>query len=183
MPDQIRLVETFNRGRFTAITMLAGTDGILATSRKLDCHAKILHLLSISGVLNYSNYCLPDRSNIRTLSDLASTKEMFMAALDSTDLRAILGDDYLARKDELERAGGLDQAGIDAKDRLASLAEKKLPLFGGGLLGVLLLVATKWSPSETAATNQTILGVGLIVICLGCYVWIRNELKKGGHAG
>jgi uncharacterized protein YjeT (DUF2065 family) len=106
-----------------------------------------------------------------------------MALLNSTDLRAILGDEYLARKDELERAGGLDQAGIDAKDRLTSLAEKKLPLFGGGLLGVLLLVATKWSPSEAAATNQTILGAGLIVICLGVYVWVRNELKKGGYTG
>ncbi len=40
-----------------------------------------------------------------------------MPALDSADLRAMLGEDYLARKDELERASGLDQAERNATPR------------------------------------------------------------------
>jgi hypothetical protein len=106
-----------------------------------------------------------------------------MPALDSADLKAILGEDYLARKDELERASGFDAAERDAKARLEKLSGQKAPALCGAFLGLLLVVATKWSATPTAATNQTIIGSGLIVVSLCLYFWIRNELNKGNQSG
>jgi predicted phage tail protein len=101
-----------------------------------------------------------------------------MPALDHADLVAILGEDYQAKKEELERLSGQELAQLDAKQKIESLSGQKAPALYGALLGALLIYATKLSPSANAATNQTIFGVGLIVVSLGFYFWIRYKLNQ-----
>jgi hypothetical protein len=102
-----------------------------------------------------------------------------MPALDNADLMAILGDDYLTKKDELERASGLDAKERDAKARLESLNNQKVPALCGVFLGALLVFATKWSPSAAAASNQTMFGGGFALVCLATYFWLVYAVKKG----
>jgi hypothetical protein len=78
-----------------------------------------------------------------------------MPALDNADLIAILGDDYLTKKEELERASGMGSQERDAKARLESLNNQKVPALCGVFLGSLLVFATKWSPSALAASNRS----------------------------
>jgi hypothetical protein len=51
LQDQIQLVETTNRVRFTAIRILARVDGLAGTSHTLDGPARILNLLLISSMI------------------------------------------------------------------------------------------------------------------------------------
>jgi hypothetical protein len=102
-----------------------------------------------------------------------------MPALDNADMMAILGDDYLAKKDELERASGLGAEERDAKARLESLNNQKVPALCGAFLGALLIFATKWSPTALAASNQTMFGGGLVLFSLAAYFWLTYEVKKG----
>ena len=102
-----------------------------------------------------------------------------MPALDNADLIAIPGDDYLTKKDELERASGLGAEERDAKARIESLNKQKVPALCGVFLGALLIFATKWSPSALAASNQTMFGGGLALVCLAIYFWLTYEVKKG----
>ena len=102
-----------------------------------------------------------------------------MPALDHADMLAILGDDYLAKKDELERASGLGAEERDAKARLESLNNQKVPALCGAFLGALLIFATKWSPTTLAASNQTMFGGSLVLVSLVAYFWLTYEVKKG----
>jgi hypothetical protein len=102
-----------------------------------------------------------------------------MPALDNADLKAILGDDYLTKKDELERASGMNAKERDAKARLESLNNQKVPALCGVFLGALLVYATKWSPSAAAASNQTMFGGGLALVSLATYFWLVYAVKKG----
>ena len=102
-----------------------------------------------------------------------------MPALDNADMVAILGEDYLTKKEELERASGLGAEERDAKARIESLNNQKVPDLCGVFLGALLVFATKWSPSAAAASNQTMFGGGFALICLAAYFWLVYEVKMG----
>jgi hypothetical protein len=105
-----------------------------------------------------------------------------MPALDHADLVSILGEDYLTRKDELERMSGHELAQMEAKQKIEGLNNQKAPALCGAALGLVLVYATKWSPSASAASNQMIFGIGLAVVSLGFYFWVRHKLSKLGAA-
>ena len=101
-----------------------------------------------------------------------------MPALDHEDLVSILGSDYQTKKDELERLSGHELARLEAQQKIESLNNQKAPALYVAALGAVLIYATKLSPSATAATNQTIFGVGLIIVSLAFYFRIRHKLNK-----
>ena len=104
--------------------------------------------------------------------------EIKMVALKESDLRAILGEDYRAKQDEFDKASGLDANERAALARIASLDSRKGPVLCSAFLGLLLLVATKYSATPTAAEIQTYIASGLIIGGLATFFWLRHEVSK-----
>jgi len=97
-----------------------------------------------------------------------------MVALKDADLRAILGEDYRAKQDAFDLASGLDATERAALARIDNLQSRKGPVLCSVFLGVLLLIATKYSATPTAATIQTFIGSGLVIGGLAIYFWLRK---------
>jgi hypothetical protein len=102
-----------------------------------------------------------------------------MVALKDADLRAILGDDYRAKQDAFDQASGLDATERAALARIDNLESRKGPVLCSVFLGVLLVIATKYSATPTAATIQTYIGSGLVIGGLAIFFWIRQQVSRG----
>jgi hypothetical protein len=102
-----------------------------------------------------------------------------MAALKDHDLRAILGDDYRAKQDAFDQASGLDAHERAALARINSLNNQKGPALYSAFVGLVLVAATKFSPTPAAATLQTYMGFGLSVGCVAIFFWLKHEVNKG----
>lgn len=102
-----------------------------------------------------------------------------MVALKDADLRAILGEDYRAKQDEFDQASGLDAGERAALARIENLQSRKGPVLCSVFLGVLLVIATKYSATPTAATIQTYIGSGLAIGGLALFFWLRQQVNRG----
>ena len=102
-----------------------------------------------------------------------------MAALKDHDLRAILGDDYRAKQDAFDQASGLDAHERAALARIVSLNNQKGPALYSAFIGLVLVVATKFSPTPASAMLQTYIGFGLTAACVALFFWLRHEVNKG----
>jgi hypothetical protein len=102
-----------------------------------------------------------------------------MAALKDHDLRAILGDDYRAKQDAFDQASGLDTHERAALARITSLNNQKGPALYSAFVGLVLVAATKFSPTPAAATLQTYMGFGLTLGCVALFFWLKHEVNKG----
>ena len=102
-----------------------------------------------------------------------------MAALKDHDLRAILGDDYRAKQDAFDQASGLDAPARAALARITSLDNQKGPALYSAFVGLILVAATKFSPTPAAATLQTYIGLGVTVGCVALFFWLKHEVNKG----
>ena len=102
-----------------------------------------------------------------------------MAALKDEDLRAILGEDYRAKQDAYDQASGIDAHARAAAARINSLNSQKSPALYSAVIGLVLVFATKFSPTPNAAMLQTYIGFGITLGCVALYFWLRREVNKG----
>jgi hypothetical protein len=91
------------------------------------------------------------------------------------DLRAILGDDYRAKQDAFDQASGLDAHERAAMARITNLNNQKGTVIYSALVGLVLVAATKYSATPTAAMLQTFIGFGITLGCAALFFWLRHE--------
>jgi hypothetical protein len=102
-----------------------------------------------------------------------------MVALKDHDLRAILGADYRAKQDAFDKASGLDAHERAAMARITNLNNQKGTVIYSALVGLVLVAATKYSATPTAAMLQTFIGFGITLGCAALFFWLRHEVNKG----
>ncbi len=102
-----------------------------------------------------------------------------MAALNDSDLRKILGDNFRDKQDEMNRASGLDDGERANVARVDSLQGRKTSVIYTGVVGLVLVVAAAYSPTQQAMMIQTGLGLAVAVGCAATYFWLRAEVIKG----
>ena len=104
-----------------------------------------------------------------------------MAALSDRDLRAILGEDYLAKLNAAEAATGLTDEILSARKKRQSLEEKKFAGMSAIAIGAALLAAGLLTrePSfwiqATAAVVIAVLGAAWLT-----YIWQQQGLLLKG---
>ncbi len=102
-----------------------------------------------------------------------------MVALADSDLRKILGENFREKQDQLDAASGLDETERDAKARIDGMQNQKSFVIYTGIIGLVLVVATKYSPTPTAMWIQIGIGLGVAALCGVYYGYLRSEVAKG----
>jgi hypothetical protein len=104
-----------------------------------------------------------------------------MAALSDRDLRAILGDDYLAKLNAAEAATGLTDEIREARKERQNLEEKKFAGMSAVAVGAALLAAGLLTREPSfwiqATAAVVIAGTGAAWLA---YIWrLQGQLLKG----
>jgi hypothetical protein len=101
-----------------------------------------------------------------------------MPALSEEDLVKILGPDYREKQEAALRASGVRNEQRAAVAKIKRLDDSKFATLYVAIVGIVLIVASIYSVSGLTLQIQEAVGLGMVLIGLGLFLYITRRLKN-----